>query len=672
MSFSVYPNAPAKLNKKDSMSQMLKRFFPSVEEDAKENEKSITVKAKVLPGLKRNEDKTQKFNIRDLVLNIQQKGFTLEDSVEAVNDALTRLKMESTKKSPFPDIEYDDYIKQVEDEILAHIVQGDEFRNIGNIAEFLYIGDNDELLGDGGYDKDNKLRDYLKDINELIKDEKFYLNNHSEDHNAHQAIKSSIYLLKHLIKEYRRNDTPPSGLPGDTIGVAADNVIIEDLVNLLDELFKKDLSLFFLRDTGNYNLPSRATVKPYNITLREEYQDLRDYITREDDFQNFLYDNFSNTVSSFSYIVVLDEDIEGVETAMSDSMDSIIKSMKNHNATSAFSDMDRYIRNNPNCNKSKKSMKETVIEEGKDEEKKNKKKELEEKIKISFEDSKERSTIFKDYLNIHKIPFNSIDDVFKSNNYPNIKDALSNAKNISTKGFTEEEKENINEYLKLMHPRYTSSSKLFDPELYNGKFPENPDEKEFTLFLLKYLNQIKYKLMCILKGSTFLEERIKFDLEGFDTVFNDVYKRINSSNLGIKEYLGMINLLVNQMANIYRVVNNFWIELEHPELNKANQKKPMTRYQVSKKISSMSGLKDQYDDLEKTIKIDFKLYNKRYMLNFQSGYNNEELNKEYKDKYEEYKKIKERLDEQLYKEGNPGHLKDEFKLQAKITPINQT
>lgn len=666
MSFSVYPNAPAKLNKKDSMSQMLKRFFPSVEEDAKENEKSITVKAKVLPGLKRNEDKTQKFNIRDLVLNIQQKGFTLEDSVEAVNDALTRLKMESTKKSPFPDIEYDDYIKQVEDEILAHIVQGDEFRNIGNIAEFLYIGDNDELLGDGGYDKDNKLRDYLKKINILIKDEKFYLNNHSEDHNKAKAIKSSIYLLKHLIKEYRRNDTPLDGVSGNTLGVAADNVLIEDLVEALYGLFTNDLAVFFIRDNSN------AT-----FYVREEYQNLTDNIGREDDFQKFLYDNFSNTSSTFSYIVVLDEDVEGVETSLVEAMDSIYLSMQSHQ--NMFNDMNSYITKNPN--KMKKNTKDTAMEELEAENNEKKKKELEEEIKHIFTYIKSREIEYNNYL-VSEKSFKNIDDVFKSDNYDDIDRALDYNKieifasrmpkfRQSFLKINIDERQKIDDYKNILKTLskepLTSRSSSINSKLKNNKFPENSGKYvDITYFLLVYFNQIKYKLRSILQESSFLEERVKFDLKEFDDLIDDLFKKFEK-NVSISDCLEMINLLLIQMSKVYRVVNKFWIELERPELNTATQKKPMTRYQVSKKISTMSGLKDEYDDLEKEIKINFKLYNKRYMLNFQSGNRNDELNKEYDDKLKEFEIIKKRLDEKLYKD-DAGHVKDEFKQQVKVTP----
>jgi hypothetical protein len=223
----------------------LRKYFPYEDDFEDYNKKSIKILGKLLPGLERRRDThAQKFSFNDLIIDIQKKGFTIEDSIDAVNNTLARLKMDYMKKSPYPDIEYSDYIKQVEDEILAHIVQGDEFKNIGKIGEFLYLGNEDELLGDGAYDKDNVMRDYLKRMNDIIKDTKFIEKNHNEDFNTAKAINSSIYLLNKLRKETNlRRAALVANTSGDK-GIAM-SVAINTISSELKNVFDDNLTVFF-------------------------------------------------------------------------------------------------------------------------------------------------------------------------------------------------------------------------------------------------------------------------------------------------------------------------------------------------------------------------------------------------------------------------------------------
>jgi hypothetical protein len=570
MSYLIYPNTLPRANNSE-MTKMLRKFFPGEEEKNEDTKKSITVKAKVLPGLKRDNDDIQKFNLRDLILSIIQKGFTTEDSIEAVNDALTRFKMSINKKSPFKDIEYDEYIKQVEDEILAHIVQGDEFKNIGKISDFLYLGDESQIIGDGAHDKDGDLRKYLENINNLRKDDKFILNNHSEDHNDNQAIMSSIYLLKQKIKEYRKKD-PSSSPSREVVGVTAENVLLEDLTEKLEDIFYSHLNLFFKKtDRG--------------IMLKDHYLNLSDYISREEDFQNFLFDNFNISSSdNYAYIVVLDEDIEDVETSMYEIMDTIHESMKVH--ILRFIEMNNFFKNNLNCNS------ETKISE----------------IKIS-----EAKSIKKESSKIPPI-INS-----DSNNRTTNVDYIKYVLNYSTL-------------------------------------------KPLTIVLLTYLYQIKERILCILEESNDLKQKLIFNLNNFDLIYKDVTDRISQDgNLKINDYLGIINLLLTEMHKIYNILYKFKNDLENPKLNTDGSERPLTTYQVSKKISKMSELKDSYEELDTNIRIDFKLYNKRYMLNVNSGVKNDLLNEEYNKKLKGYILKKTSLDKKLYKDDKPGHLKDEFR-----------
>lgn len=553
--FSKYPDAPIKPKNTEFLKNM-RKFFPYMDDDPTGSRKSITIRSKVLPGLELNENKRQKFNFRDIILNIKKKGFTINDSIESVNDTLRRLKILSLKKSPFDDISYDDYIKQVEDEVLAHIVEGDEFKNIGKLGEYLFLGDEDEMLDDNAYEKDEIIRNEKKEVNDLIKCEiKFYSSSNKENINNHE-INASIFLLEDLIKKNKdylkkyNNIQQSQGYNSD-VDITAEKITIDDFHEKLKEILE-NLSFFFEDET----------------IIKDPYNTLRDIITTDSiDHYSYFYPMDNSEVGDYS--IVCDFDYFSI-------IDTLIEIMiQIKNDTILIINLTEFYKNNKICmEENKKSKKQDLLEE-----------------------------IFNRILL-----------------------------------FNEDENEDNHNF----------------EELY----------KDITEFIVYYLYLIRIKLECIVTNNEIFKKLLKFDFLKFDEVYLSIEEDINFSE-DVQHYSSIINRSIILIEPIYKLVKNLTsvnsTKRNNSGIINGKVQSKMNSFQMLNNLEKIRELKDKYEKLKMEILIEFKKYNREYMLNKKSGVDNETINGKYKETLLKFKTEKIILDNELYDKNGKGFVKEEYK-----------
>jgi hypothetical protein len=661
---SKYPDT--KIVKETDLEKQLKQYFPGINSvwnysnDSDTKSKSFKVTGKALPGLKKTQDgDTQSFDLRDYILNISKKGFTVDDSIESVNDGLMRIKMGLHKKSPFVGIDYDDYIKQVEDEVLAHIVQGDEFKNLTNIGEFLYLGDEEEILGEESYAKEGEVRGYMAKVNSLIKDSDFVMKGSIEKYNEKQAINSTIHLLRELInknkKFFRRNANPSDSMVNPFEKKRNDRFTLE-----LNKVFDKHLSLFF---------NPRGIL--YEITLKPQYKELRIILERETQMDDYIFDNFSNYYYK-GYIVVADDDSPNIKIALYNMMDYITKSIKLHG--DMFNEMNNYFKLNKQCLEKSSTFKGDAQLYAN----------VTDRLEQSTKDTEEKTNLIKEFDNLQiKIITN-----FKKETSDQLNDTIfeeelifnEKIKNITkAPGSTSELKQEL-EKLSVIFHQYkqllanssntsTSQPQSSDPDYINKKLTTTPnfmnttdieDHKKIAKYILVYLNQIKYRIQCIFSGENLFGMK-QFYLEQFDKEFQKEYDNISSGN-DIKTLLLAINNILLIMERIYRNANDL-----SPDKIDNTKNGTVSKLALMNKTEELRTLKDNYEELKMKLKIDGKLYNKRFMLAKKYNEKTDALKLEYESKYEKNKSTKEYYDHILYEGTNKGVIKAHYKPTATST-----